>query len=399
MKVFLLSGCLVVFLAGSMTAQPSVVQMATAKTSDCSSPCNSLTVSFAPSTPGNTLVAVFDETINFFVEIFISCTDNFGQEWTPGELNQFQSAIFFFPPQNPSGVSSLQCKKTTAQSIVGFSIIVFELKGVDQHNPTLFQCSGNTGSLLRPGISLFQADTLDVTAPLGPDIITASSPGLTSAVNLIQTLGDPPLRVATMDSFYQITSDPTQPPTFSSLQSGSSPSCNGITFSPPHIVDPYPDLMNGFNIVAATGVSADLLATLGRPINGIAADGVTQILVRIPAANVGDEFVFSMLDANNRPSVHPFEDGTLGNPGEASPNIVQSQIVTFAVSTASGPFAFAVYRAPLDFNRGGGLDDNASSRTISIEVLGEAGLALYPINCAAACSNDSRALEQLANLE
>src|SRR6266853_1640615 len=413
MKAFFFLACLFVFIAAPVIAQPKVLQVASAKTPDCAtSPINqcsftSLTVSFAPSTRGTTLVAILDATTNLAASNnFWSCVDNFGQEWSdPPSIPLALLPFAFLPPENPSGLSSLTCKAIVGPPLLGFSILLFELSGVDQKSPIPqaanggppLQCGTGANASLIPGISIFVVDTQgqwgpgDVPPPGNavPDNITPVSADITSAANLVQTVsgefGDGhggtfilPTRVTTTAAFYQVNATVTQSPTFSFLnrpRTFAAPACRGITFAPAAIVDPYPDLMNGFNVVAPTstvgqGTAADLLATLGRPIEGVAADGTTQILVRVPARNVGDQFTFTVLDAEGLQSAHPSEDGTLGNPGDSSQNLTQSQISTFAINTSRGPFAFAVYRAPLDFPRAALQDEFAQSRRIKIEVVG-----------------------------
>jgi len=72
------------------------------------------------------------------------------------------------------------------------------------------------------------------------------------------------------------------------------------------------------------------------------------------------------------------EDGMLatieGVPGS-------SQLQLTAVNTLEGPMAFALYKAPIDFDRSG-RDDNSASRTISFKVtsvLGPPNLTTAPV--------------------
>src|SRR5206468_5302249 len=52
------------------------------------------------------------------------------------------------------------------------------------------------------------------------------------------------------------------------------------------LVDPIPDLLSGPAVTTVT----DTLATGGRVVMGVAADGVTEIVVRIQAENASDQF-------------------------------------------------------------------------------------------------------------
>lgn len=157
------------------------------------------------------------------------------------------------------------------------------------------------------------------------------------------------------------------------------PGCAVLLFRPAaQFLDPVPSLMRGRNVVG-TNAGADKLATLGRPITGVAADWVSQAVIRIPAVNAGEQFTLTMINDQNSPSVSADEDGALGNPGDATLNITQSQISVTAVNTASGPFAFAVYRAPADFARSGNTrDPTAASRKVSVQISDSLGNVILP---------------------
>jgi len=141
---------------------------------------------------------------------------------------------------------------------------------------------------------------------------------------------------------------------------------NGIPLPPVQIVapqgaismlDPVPDLIEGTRITT----DPDTLATKGRLVSGVAADGVTQVLLRMPTTNVGDQFTVTIQDFTS-----PDEVGALGNPGDTT--FSQSSLTVTAVQTSKGPMAFGIYLAPVDFPRGGGQDANAGSRTVTIQV-------------------------------
>jgi pimeloyl-ACP methyl ester carboxylesterase len=146
------------------------------------------------------------------------------------------------------------------------------------------------------------------------------------------------------------------------------------------LLDPIEGLVSGGVMTTNT----TLLSTNGRPIAGVAADGVTQALIRIQTPSVGDQFQVTLLNDQNPPaqSGSPSEDGALGQPGDTS--FSQSQIVVNASSpngTAPG-YAFVVYRAPADFARSTGpnsfksgscngssnTDDQLPCRSVSVTV-------------------------------
>ncbi len=127
------------------------------------------------------------------------------------------------------------------------------------------------------------------------------------------------------------------------------------------LVDPIPALLDGSQITT----DINILASQGKNVQGVAADGVSQVLLRIPANRVGEQFDLSVLKEDTTPSNSANEDGILGNPG--SPNFQTSTTVT-AVNTSGGILGFAIYRAPLDFPRQNGIDVNNGTRTIFVQV-------------------------------
>lgn len=131
---------------------------------------------------------------------------------------------------------------------------------------------------------------------------------------------------------------------------------HGFLATQAELVDPVPDLLSGPAVISLTSpVGAQTLASKGQVVQGVAADGVTEVVVRIPAVNVGDQFTLTILnDQDGRQSNSPAEDGALGNPGDTA--FSQTQVPVTAVATTSdtpnaAPMAFAVYRSPIDFAR------------------------------------------------
>jgi pimeloyl-ACP methyl ester carboxylesterase len=356
-------------------------------------------VSFSPTGFGHVPFLVFDGWSSDSLSA-VACTDNVGQVWTNlgGGLN-YQ---YFLPRQTPPGLTSITCSSGGATE--PYSLLFFELSGIDPNSPHFrnvstgpepIQCGFGADTIVKPVVSLFYMDILGISNFARQDTITPvnPSPGLASAFGFAQSLFNSRGEVAEVDTkgiYSLINESPVSSPTFSYTLIDPlggvfvKVSCTGVTFAPSSIVDPFPDLMNGFNVVAPSAtvgqsVGADLLASRGRAVSGIAADGVTEVLIRVPATNVGDSFTFAVLDADGQASVRPSEDGTLGNPGDANQSISQSQVSTFAIGTAQGPYAFAVYRAPLDFPRAGGIDENSSTRTIRIEAVGDNNSSQLPI--------------------
>ena len=131
------------------------------------------------------------------------------------------------------------------------------------------------------------------------------------------------------------------------------------------LLDPVPDLLAS----NAVTTKYDDLAKGGRVVMGAGADEVTQLVLRISGSKtkVGDRFILTVLNDKDKPSQKPDEDGALEEIGKGTFN--RGMITVRAVQTASGIFAFALYRAPKDFARAGGADDQAGRRNISISVL------------------------------
>jgi len=126
------------------------------------------------------------------------------------------------------------------------------------------------------------------------------------------------------------------------------------------ILDPDPTLLKGSGITTDPNV----LATGGTPVVGVSADGVTPLVIRIPAVAAMDNLTITIINDKGQPSSSAQQDGMLaavGGTPSPSPLVVQ------AVTTTAGPMGFAVYLPPIDFDRAG-LDDAAANRSISIQV-------------------------------
>jgi pimeloyl-ACP methyl ester carboxylesterase len=124
----------------------------------------------------------------------------------------------------------------------------------------------------------------------------------------------------------------------------------------PQLVDPVPGLLSGSTVTT----DANTLATQGRSIAGVAADGVTEAVLRVPTTNVGDQVTLTIQNFTSAD-----EMGALGNPGDTQ--FTQSTLTVNAKGTTNGPMAFAIYRAPLDFPRASGQDASAGSRIVDVQ--------------------------------
>ena len=131
----------------------------------------------------------------------------------------------------------------------------------------------------------------------------------------------------------------------------------GGFFTPPvALLDPVPDLLSEDRVTTKAAV----LAVKGRDVQGVAADGVSEVVIRIPAAQPGEQVTVTVLtDAEPPvPSTSANEDGALGATGATE--FTSATVTVTAEGTNRGPMAFAVYRAPLDFPRSS-VDDSAKT--------------------------------------
>jgi len=95
---------------------------------------------------------------------------------------------------------------------------------------------------------------------------------------------------------------------------------------------------------------------------GVAADGVSRIIVRIPAISVGEQLTVSITQSDGSTDYY----GGLANINSDLSALSDTLPVT-AVSTNVGPMAFAVYKAPVNFTVG--QDDNLAYRYVTLQVL------------------------------
>ena len=125
----------------------------------------------------------------------------------------------------------------------------------------------------------------------------------------------------------------------------------------PQAIDPVPDLVAGAVILT----DPESLATLGTPVTGITADQASVVVLRIPAANVGDMVTLTLFNDQTPPaqSTSVIDDGELANVDSADPTR-SSQIQVTAVNTNEGPMAFAVYFSPTEFTRQNNTDDSTA---------------------------------------
>ncbi len=142
------------------------------------------------------------------------------------------------------------------------------------------------------------------------------------------------------------------------------------------MIDPYPDLLQDSGLAS----NPDALATGGRPVRGIAADGMSIVLLRFRVNFPGERLQITLRNDAGKASSSADQDGLLADlanaqPGSPSPflsfhlsaSVSPGPVTVTAVESRKGTFAFALYRAPTDFARNES-DNEKSSRSISFEV-------------------------------
>lgn len=149
------------------------------------------------------------------------------------------------------------------------------------------------------------------------------------------------------------------------------------SFTPIVLVDPVSALLltftypypNVFIESDNTPQGVNDLASKGTVVQGIASDGVAEIVLRIATQNVNDIVKLNLMD-DSLPPLNTSDTnsyGALGATGNTSVSF-STQYVS-AYSTSNGPMAFAVYRAPIDFPREGNIKDpGQASRTVNIQI-------------------------------
>jgi len=130
------------------------------------------------------------------------------------------------------------------------------------------------------------------------------------------------------------------------------------------LLDPVPSLLSGSGIVQVPSV----LASSGTPVAGAAADGVAQVVVRIPSAHPGGKIQLTLNNDQRSPSDDPTHDGYLTSL-DGSQSTKMTDPITVGVDAATS-MAFAIYHSPVDFARPSNLlyDATAVMRKVAIQV-------------------------------
>jgi pimeloyl-ACP methyl ester carboxylesterase len=129
------------------------------------------------------------------------------------------------------------------------------------------------------------------------------------------------------------------------------------------MVDPVPSLLSGPSVTSDPTV----LSSGGTPVQGVAADGVAQIVLKIPSSRLGESFTLSLYNDVGGHSISSDLDGGLLAPGGSISSPSSSLTVT-SVQVGGQYQAFAVFRAPIDFSRPGTNDATSANRSVKVIV-------------------------------
>src|SRR5579862_1539135 len=135
----------------------------------------------------------------------------------------------------------------------------------------------------------------------------------------------------------------------------------GVTYT---LIDPVvAGLLSGTSVT--TNPTTIAAATTG-VVKGAAADGTTQVILRIPAASAGQNFTVTVINDAKAPITSVANDGGVfalgGSPGSAA-----GSLVVTSVAVTGGFEAFAIYLAPVNFSRSSA-DNTLTTRSVTLQV-------------------------------
>jgi hypothetical protein len=139
-------------------------------------------------------------------------------------------------------------------------------------------------------------------------------------------------------------------------------SCQGPP-EPLVLIDPVvAGLVSGSSVTTNTD---DIAAATYGPVQGAAADGTSQVVLRIPASAAGQTYTLTVFNDANSASTSVPNDGGLLELGGSSSSAASSLNVT-SVMTASGAEVFAIYLPPVNFSRGS-QDNSLTTRSVTLQ--------------------------------
>jgi hypothetical protein len=135
------------------------------------------------------------------------------------------------------------------------------------------------------------------------------------------------------------------------------------------LIDPVvAGLISGSSVTTNTTSIAS--ATKG-VVKGAAADGTTQVILRIPASSAGQQFTVTVINDVGATSTSLANDGGVFALG-GSPSSAASSVVVTAVAITGGAEAFAIYLAPVNFSRSTS-DSTLATRSVTLQVASPPG--------------------------
>lgn len=152
---------------------------------------------------------------------------------------------------------------------------------------------------------------------------------------------------------------PLPPATCSACDQGAEQNFLSVELLDPVPFGSYKTLLDGSSVTT----DIEVLEVGGRAVQGVGADGVTQVVIRI-LSPCGGNLTFFLFDEKKH-SMSSDDDGGLGAIGAAK--FTENTLTVRAVTTKDGKkWWFAIYRAPMDFVRAQNAKDKslASRQTL-----------------------------------
>ena len=142
----------------------------------------------------------------------------------------------------------------------------------------------------------------------------------------------------------------------------------------PVMIDPVKsNLLQGSAVTSNEGSILSLNPTTPPvPVQGVTADGISQAIVAIATANVGDSVQLNLINDANSPSSSSAQDGGLTTIGGSVNSLSNSVSLVAETTTSIGPTAFAIYRAPTNYARGSQnfpQDNTTAQRAVSLQTI------------------------------
>jgi pimeloyl-ACP methyl ester carboxylesterase len=133
------------------------------------------------------------------------------------------------------------------------------------------------------------------------------------------------------------------------------------------VVDPGEELLQGPRITQ----DPNSLVTKGRLVSGVAADGISQVVVRVLTGSASVSATVTLLDDSGAPASSADDEGALSPLAIDPLHSLLLQMPVDPVSTSKGNALLFVYRAPKEFVRPShrSLDASLGERMVSLKVV------------------------------